>query len=71
MIALFDASLSVAKAVMPTAVPLALFSVRLFAAALVSLIGPTSNSSTSVNWMVKAWVEKLLSAEVARTAMLC
>jgi hypothetical protein len=64
------ASASEAKAVTPTTVPLAAFSATPFAAALVSLTAPTSNSSTSPTAMLKTWVLKLPSALVARTVML-
>ena len=67
--ALVVASASLAEAVMPTSVPTAAFSATLSAAASVSLIAPTSNSSTSVRAIVNAWVLKLPSAEVARTTM--
>ena len=69
MIALVVASASLAEAVIPTSVPIAAFSATLLAAALVSLIAPTSNSSTSVRLIVKPCVLKLPSAEVARTMM--
>ena len=46
--ALVVASASLAEAVIPTSVPTAAFSATLLAAASVSLIAPTSNSSTSV-----------------------
>ena len=55
----------------PTSVPTAAFSATLSAAASMSLIAPTSNSSTSLTAMVKACVLKLPSAEVARTTMPC
>ena len=42
----------------------------LLAAAFASVTAPTSNSSTSVKLMLKTWVEKLASFEVARTVML-
>ena len=48
-------SASVAKAVMPTAVPLAAFSATVLAAALVS-VGPSRAAATSVTLMVKVWV---------------
>ena len=71
MIVLVDASASAADAVMPTVVPAAAFSLALSLAALTSVIAPTLNSSTSVRLIVKLWVEKLPSAEVARMVMLC
>ena len=69
--ALVVASASIATAVMPTSVPGAAFSATLSAAALASVMGPTPNSLTSATAIVKPWVEKLPSAEVARTTMPC
>ena len=63
------ASASVAKAVMPTTVPLAAFSATVLAAALVSVGVLTANSSTSVTVMVKVWVLNEPSATVAWTVM--
>ncbi len=61
------ASPSEAKAVMPTVVPMAAFSLTALAAASLSLSGVMSNSSTSVTAMAKDWVELEPSWEVAVT----
>ncbi len=68
--ALVVASASLAAAVIPTTVPLAAFSLTALAVASPSVTVPTSNSSTSLTAIVKVCVEKLVSAEVARTVML-
>ncbi|MNS51026.1 hypothetical protein D3C72_836900 [compost metagenome] len=69
MTALVVASASLAKAVMPTREPMAMFSSTALAAALVSVGVVTSNSSTSLMAMVKvcAWLEP--SALVAVTSI--
>ena len=58
---------SSAKAVIPTAVPLAAFSSTLSAAASVSLIAVTPDSLTSVTVIVKLCVVNEPSRLVART----
>ena len=65
------ASASLAKAVMPTVVPLAAFSLTALAAALVSIGAVTSNSSTSLRAMVKTVLAVEPSVLVARTVMSC
>ena len=62
---------SVASPVSPTVVPLEVFSKTVLAAALLSLTAETAPSLTSVKLMVIDWVENEVSAEVARTVMLC
>ena len=69
MTVLLEASLSVARAVMPTAVPVAAFSATWLAALLPSMGEVTSNSSTSVIAMVKLWAATLPSALAAWTVM--
>ncbi len=64
---MLEPSASEAKAVTPTLVPTTEFSSTASAAASVSEIAPTLNSSTSETLMVKPWVKKEPSSEVART----
>ncbi|MNY56386.1 hypothetical protein D3C86_1924600 [compost metagenome] len=61
------ASASLAKAVMPTRVPMAMFSSMALAAALVSVGVVTSNSSTSLMVMVKVCSSKALPSETRTT----
>ena len=60
-------SASSAKAVMPTTVPLAAFSITSSTEASESMMAPTSNSSKSVMLIVIDWVLKDVSVLVART----
>ena len=65
------ASASLAKAVIPTKVPLAAFSETEFKALLVSVIDEVSNSSTSAKLIVNSLLNVAPEASVTRTVIAC